>query len=43
MFWLDFQRNVGGRRVVFKIHDGVVFVLCVRVCVRVYVRCVCMT
>jgi len=42
MFQPNFEKDIGGRRVVLKIHYGVVCVLCVRVCVRVCVCCVCM-
>ena len=37
MFRRNFERDFGGRRVVWKIHYGVVCVLCVLVCVRVCV------
>jgi len=43
MFRRNFERDFGGGRVVWKIHYGVVCVLCVLVCVRVCVCCMCVT
>jgi len=43
MFRPNFERDIGKKRVMWKIHYGVVCVLCVRVCVRACVFCVCVT